>query len=359
MPCLICLEEGVEPLKKCSSPDCASEICDGCLERFLDMAMRERTVPRCLAPGCSALFLRSAFPTPKYELALFRGLLRDPELEDSLKTQDQQRRFRDELVREREMFMEASFPASIRRAVQIMYAPDLKRVHKNNLEAMEKERKPTKRCGRLLCNGFMRLQDNEKWCCATCKTMFCALCELRFEYDDHECREGDVASVSLKKTLGECPECHQIIEKSYGCDNMTCAVCGTHFSYTTGVRTQHGNHGANIPVTLSTGPQTGFTSLWERLLKSRPRHALSTKEERLALELDALEALGLPPDENNEWKSSEISLLMKWAGTEGEKEERRVARTVALRVENLETQRQETRHFWNRLRRVEDEIVSL
>ena len=357
--CLICCGDGGGPLKECSSPDCTSKICRECLERFLDMALRERTVPRCLATGCSALFLRGACPTPKYELALFRGLLRDPELENTLKIQDQQRRFREELIRERETFLENSFPTSIRRAVQIMYASDLKRVHKSNLEAM-KGNVPTKRCGRVFCNGFMRLRaDSGTWCCIACSSLFCGRCELLVDtIGAHDCKAEEIASINLKKTVGECPECHQIIEKSYGCDNMTCAVCGTHFSYTTGVRTQHGNHGANVPVTLSS--QTGFSRLSSLLLKNRPRHTLSGKEKKLLNEIEALGALDMPPPENIEWKPSEILALTKWVGEEeGGKEEARVARSVALRVEHLETAYQESRHFWNRLRRVADEVVAL
>ena len=359
--CLICCENDKKSLKECSSPECASKICLECLERFVDMALRERTVPRCLSPNCSALFLRSACPTPKYDLALFRGLLRDPELENSLKIQDQQRRFREDLVRERVAFLEASFPTSIRRAVHIMYASDLKRVHKSNLEAM-KDQVPVKRCGRVFCHGFMRLRSgSDTWSCTTCSSLFCGRCELLLGANatEHECRAEEIASINLKKTLGECPECHQVIEKSYGCDNMTCAVCGTHFSYTTGERTQQGNHGVNIPVILS--EEDGFSGLSSRLLRGRLHHQLSPKEKKLLREIETLETVGLPPPETTEWKPSEIVALTKWTGEEeeGGKEEVRVARSVALRVEHLETHYQESQHFWNRLRRIEDEITIL
>lgn len=351
--CLICCCGSEVPLKTCSSVDCDSKICTECLERFLEIGARERTTPRCLATGCSALFLRSVLPMPVYDLALFRGLLRDPQLNEDTRFHDQQHRLREQLINEREKFLETSFPESIRRAVHIMYGSELRKVHKSNLETMRRlGERETKRCFRVFCKGFMRLEQ-EKWTCALCDSVFCSRCESGHE-EPHQCRPEDRASVEWKNSLPQCPKCHQTIEKSDGCDNMTCAVCQTNFSYSTGERTVAGNHGASIPVRLST--EGGVDRLWDLLLRGRAREALSTKEERVARELETLDDL---PSHSGEWRASDIPALVNWSEDSSEEDELRVAKSVAVRVERLEKKRQQCRHAWNRLRRLEDEILSL
>lgn len=357
--CIICCcHSDPIDLKTCASWECEAKICTECLVRYLELASREHTVPRCLSPGCSGLFLRSACTRSLkvYDTALFHGLLHDPDWETTVKLQYQQRRLREELVQERETFLELSFPGSIRRAVHIMYASDLRRVHKSNLETVH-DRVVTRRCGRIFCKGFMRLDlAFQKWTCGTCSSSFCQKCELRYEKEPHECRFDEVASVELKNSLPHCPTCHQTIEKSYGCDNMTCAVCGTHFSYTTGEKTTHGNHGADQPVVLSS--ETGLERLWLLLLRERNRTQLTAREEKLAKELEEVENLLPSLVEKTQWKFSDIPALSQWVGDEDKAQEEKMAKAVALRVEKLETKRQQSRRLWTRLRHLEDEIVA-
>jgi hypothetical protein len=140
------------------------------------------------------------------------------------------------------------------------------------------------------------------------------------------------------------------IEKSDGCQFMTCAVCQQNFSYTTGEATTAGNHGKSLPVVLfhHEGPET----LWALLLRGRSRHELSWKEEMLAKELETLEH---QPLGTGEWNATDIPALVHW--NEGQEIDEKTARAVALRVEKLETKKQQLRHVWRRLRHLEDEIL--
>lgn len=343
--CCICGEE--EAPQHCASLDCTSRICVECLERYLHLCAREQSLPRCLAEKCSALFLRSHCPVPQvYDHALFHALLRDPQLAEHSRKEE----FRQQLVREREKFLEDSFPESIRRAVHILYASELRQVHKSNVDAtMEKS---TKRCFRTFCKGYMKLQSG-KWKCGRCESVFCEQCELQHKGSEHQCRAEEVASVQWKTQLPQCPRCGQAIEKSDGCNFITCAVCQQHFSYTTGEVSTAGNHGKSIPVTLS---EAGTHRLWALLLRGRsPDELIRTREKTLVNELQSLESYSLEGD--TEWKSFDLPMLLHWdAETQ---EEKKVAHQVALRVEKLEKRKQERQHVLRRLRRLEEAILSL
>lgn len=346
MSCSICCcEDGT---RRCASLDCAWRICVECLDRYVALCCREHNVPRCLGEGCSALILRPqcrAFVV--YDRALLRGLLRDPHLDERSRKEE----MRQALFREREAFLERSFPESIRRAVKILYAPELRRVLKSNLENAH----PPKKCFRVFCKGTMTLQS-PAWKCARCESRFCEQCEMRYEDRHHTCRAEDRATVVWKSALPTCPKCGVAIEKSEGCDFMTCAVCQQNFSYTTGEATTAGNHGKSIPVVLlnNEGPE----KLWTLLLRGRPRHELSPIQEALARELEDLETLSFfPVHDTGEWKTSDIPALVRSSVDHHHALDDKTARAVALRVEKLETKKQHTRHVWRRLRHLEDEIL--
>ena len=357
--CMICMMESDLP-KKCCDSQCECMVCAECLDRFLEICLREQNVPRCLSPNCNSLYLRNQAPFPKYDLALFRGLLKDPSLEEKSKIKNKKQAMFQEIVEDRRKTLEESFPVSIQKAVQIMYSAELKRIAKSNQESIDTRLKNlhTKRCFRLFCRGVMTLDG--QWNCGTCETRFCADCESRWEGNTHQCKEEELASVEWKKALPHCPKCNQPIEKKDGCNFMTCAACQQNFCYSTGEVSQAGNHGKSVPVQVS---NESFDRLWSLF---PPLDARSAEQKKLARELqimqkDLEEEKIKVTDPTWDWKPSDVSLLNKWISSSTESDsskEEKMAKMVAQRVEKFEQKRQHVRDILRRLKNMEDFLLS-
>jgi len=313
-----------------------------------------------MAPHCNCLYLRKDNPTSMYDLALFRGLLKDPSLEEQAKIKSNKQKMYQQIVEERRKNLADAFPLSIQKAVNIMYAGDLKRIAKSNQESIDEHSRKlqSKRCFRLFCRGVMTLDG--QWHCSTCDTKFCKDCENRHEGNNHKCKQEELASVEWKQALPHCPKCNQPIEKKDGCNFMTCAVCQQNFCYSTGEISQAGNHGKSKPVSVS---NESFERLWNLFPPVQHR---SDKQNRLAAELKQIEKLMADQKINVtnpdwEWKASDIQQLSKWISTSVETttQEEKIAKMVALRVEKFEEKRQQVRNFLRRLKYIEDEFVSV
>ena len=354
MSCIICMIES-KSLKKCSNIQCKDLICKECLERFVEMCLREQNIPRCVSPNCNCLYLRSECPGTSYDLALFRGLLKDPSLEEQAKFKNKKKEMFLQIVEERRKNLADSFPLSIQRAVNIMYSSELKRIAKSNQESIEQQvhSLASKRCFRLFCRGVMTL--DKQWSCSTCETKFCADCETRHE-TGHNCKEEELASVEWKKALPHCPKCNQPIEKKDGCNFMTCAVCQQNFCYSSGEISQAGNHGKSKPVSVST---ESFDRLWNLF----PHQSQRTHEQiKLARQLADIQnsLLSQNISVSNptwDWKASDINLLSNWIKNETNDEEK-IAKLTAQRVEKFEQKRQQIRDILTQLKNIEDELIS-
>ncbi len=80
------------------------------------------------------------------------------------------------------------------------------------------------------CNGFL----NEKFYCGICENHICKDCMEKKE-DNHECNEEKKETIKMiRKDTKPCPKCGEMINKSYGCDQMYCITCHTAFSWITG-----------------------------------------------------------------------------------------------------------------------------
>ena len=93
---------------------------------------------------------------------------------------------------------------------------------------------PTPECG----NVYRASSTSRSHTCCNCLEVTCTLC-----HEQHEtltCAEfkdlasgGYEAFQRAKKELGikDCPKCKTAIEKTYGCNHMTCGGCGTHICW--------------------------------------------------------------------------------------------------------------------------------
>jgi hypothetical protein len=144
-----------------------------------------------------------------------------------------------ERVREqRKAFIHREFPIAIALTIEYGLSSKLNRITRDNIEKVNSLLKTTNRkCSDLICTGNL----DENMVCSMCEGRFCRECEKRIG-ENHECKQEDRESVLFVQGLVKCPKCLFPVIKSYGCDNMTCAVCSTNFDYNTGKVCVPGNH---------------------------------------------------------------------------------------------------------------------
>jgi LSD1 subclass zinc finger protein len=85
--------------------------------------------------------------------------------------------------------------------------------------------------------------------CLLCLTKFCIKCDRAIPQNtSHTCKPEDLESIDFIKSLIKCPECKVPVQRSDGCDSITCSNCQTRFNYITGERGGHGSHNAQIII---------------------------------------------------------------------------------------------------------------
>jgi len=102
-----------------------------------------------------------------------------------------------------------------------------------NKEIIER-RKFTRPCPTENCRGFLSSQ----WKCGLCEKWYCSHChEFKGLTHDtpHECNPDNIESAKLiNQDSKPCPNCHSLIFKINGCDQMFCTQCHVAFSWRTG-----------------------------------------------------------------------------------------------------------------------------
>lgn len=113
--------------------------------------------------------------------------------------------------------------------------------HRNDLQYC-----PTPDCGQMYRgakppgqdDGVAETSESPLFICPACLVAVCTACNV--SHDGLTCADhrdhvsgGYKALQGAKKKLGikDCPECGVMIEKSYGCNHMTCAACGAHICW--------------------------------------------------------------------------------------------------------------------------------
>ena len=91
-------------------------------------------------------------------------------------------------------------------------------------------------CPRENCNGSTRLDKKpiiiEFLICNSCNCSYCCICGLEKVFHKEKCEAVDESSLNYqKKNTKPCPSCKSQIEKSIGCDHMTCTKCEYEFCY--------------------------------------------------------------------------------------------------------------------------------
>ncbi|XP_037304717.2 probable E3 ubiquitin-protein ligase RNF217 [Pungitius pungitius] len=205
--CRVCLEEKtIAPL-----PCCRKAVCDECLELYVSSQVRvAKSYIGCPIPECSGY------------------------LEEGLVTS----RLSDEDVAKYRYFLE--------------------------LSQLDSSTKPCPQCSRFTSLKGSNLNPSEhkyKIQCDTCQFVWCFKCHAPW-HSGVKCRDyrkGDKllrgwASVIEhgQRNAQKCPRCRIHIQRTEGCDHMTCTQCNTNFCYRCGERYRHlrffGDHTSNLSV---------------------------------------------------------------------------------------------------------------
>ncbi|XP_038149213.1 probable E3 ubiquitin-protein ligase RNF217 [Cyprinodon tularosa] len=132
------------------------------------------------------------------------------------------------------------------------------------LSQLDSSTKPCPQCSHftsLKAHSTNRSEHKYKIQCSSCQFVWCFKCHAPW-HDGLKCRDyrkGDKllrtwASVIEhgQRNAQKCPRCKIHIQRTEGCDHMTCAQCNTNFCYRCGERYRHlrffGDHTSNLSV---------------------------------------------------------------------------------------------------------------
>jgi hypothetical protein len=248
--CIICFCNEEFTLK-CADKFCNTRICESCFETYLNHCLSEKSLPKCLNQHCKSYIISDTFKKGNNYHELYKKVLltafihsQGPEVKDKMNVS----KLVGDLRNQRKQFIKA-FPKAIELVIDIALKKKLNNIGKQNkLYVKNLVTNSNRMCMNSHCNGKM----NQEFECLKCSTKFCKQCEKTLK-ENHVCKKEDIESLKLISSIPKCPKCNIAIERSEGCNGMTCASCQTTFDYNTGQISDHGSH--NIIISK---PKTKF-----------------------------------------------------------------------------------------------------
>ncbi len=244
--CIICYCNEIFTLK-CADKYCDTRICNDCFETYLNHCLSEKSLVKCLNQHCKSYIISDSFKKGNNYHELYKKVLltafiasQGPEVKDKMNIS----KLVGDLRKQRKQFIK-TFPKAIELVIDIALSKKLNNIGKQNkLYVKNLVTVSNRMCMNSHCNGKM----DQNFTCIKCSTKFCKECEKVLK-ENHICKKEDIESLKLISSIPKCPKCNIAIERSEGCNGMTCASCQTSFDYSTGEISSHGSH--NIIV----GPQ--------------------------------------------------------------------------------------------------------
>jgi len=251
MDCLICFCTIEGPHIGCCDPQCLAGTCLDCGVALIAYSSQNNLMPTCPSKNCKGFYLISEIKKLSepsislYEKTCLQHVLKDKG--DTVSITMAHQEMVSKLRQERSIFISQNFPMAISHVAQIAFKPRLSHLNRTKTQNLATKLKTANRlCMNLYCNGRL----DESFACMTCLTGFCTKCEQpTVTAPPHTCKQEDIESVQMIKKMIQCPNCKYPVEKSEGCNSMTCTNCHTNFDYSTGQLGGHGNtHNASIAV---------------------------------------------------------------------------------------------------------------
>lgn len=258
--CIVCYDECGDYHKiTCLKKSCPIRICSTCFGTtkdysFLEMCEQDANMfPQCTL--CNSFFDVNTIPKnllPRLARLLARYLFNRNA--DTLREEFSYKNAQEKHIMLRMQFMKNEMPFGVYVTATKYLKAELKKIEKEYSKVLqERQRNKNEKitsnnmCKNATCPGT--IDDN--FMCETCLSTFCPECqELMNDALDHKCDENILATIKYMEKMIHCPKCMFPVEKSSGCNNMTCAnvSCGVNFCYRTGQITGHGGHSKMIEV---------------------------------------------------------------------------------------------------------------
>jgi hypothetical protein len=207
---------------------------------------KEEIIPQCPNIKCKGFYLISNLKKlDKSHLELYcsaclKYLKKDKGIIAS--KENEKEKLIQKLVKERLEFINNTYPKAIGKTIQIAFRSKANKLEKDKINRVNENIEASKRkCMNLLCNGYL----NKELVCLLCETKFCEECEEPM-FENHKCKKELVENIKSVKNIVHCPKCNIPIEKSAGCNGMTCASCKYMFDYRSGSVSYHGSHNVQI-----------------------------------------------------------------------------------------------------------------
>lgn len=233
MECLICFDKPQNPVG-CGDPACIKKVCAECCGELIKYSANAGLMPKCPAIDCNAFYLYSQISNlgtdvvKDYSLACFEYIVREHGTKAQKKNEQEAILYR--LRDERKTFIREKFPAAIALVAETAMKSKLHRIEKQRATALSNSLdKSKRRCMNMFCDGHL----DTDFKCLSCESKFCNKCERR-QIDNHKCKQEDIESIDFIRGMIHCPHCNFPVEKSSGCDNITCSHCGKNFLYNSG-----------------------------------------------------------------------------------------------------------------------------
>lgn len=261
--CIICFSE----VGTASCMSCDKMMCNDCLEQFINLSFKEKKPVECwcgeVIPYSEILKINDNKAINMYETLLYDSF--NDKNYDQINKKNNKNLIIEKMRDEKRDFYKSFLDGALMKVVEYAYQQKLKSLDKKNTSFVKTV--SMKRCFKELCKGNMQEKEKE-YNCLLCTVVFCKDCEKE-KNENHTCNEDDIKSLQLIKEATNCPECKVPVEKSYGCDLMTCTACRTNFLYTTGEKINTGNnHNQNFTLKESRPLSVELRSTYDDVIVS-------------------------------------------------------------------------------------------
>lgn len=250
--CDICFDDDTShgPLVVClhntrysvADKDCTLAMCPPCLDEYLGVCHSGRALPRC--PSCRALLQC----TKSVRHACHQWLVEFGH--DTLwQTAVDYRALIQKVVASRNHYLVENFPRAVSRLALVMFPDKLKKIGREQKQRLLHivERNSASSCIMAGCFGTMLADDKTgRQRCLACSNEQCPRCLEVWANSEHRCNDAVLQSVDEIRKMRACPSCGVAIERSEGCNSMTCAQCGCRFLYDSGLVGGHGSHNHSV-----------------------------------------------------------------------------------------------------------------
>lgn len=253
MECEICCEKYTKTKRKeITCPYCEYTACLSCYKIFiLDsdsskcMSCDNEFTRYFLSRNLPASFMRNEFKIHRENVLLEQEKTLMPETQRFAVIYNMKPSFEEEIkkLEEENRILSEQYNQNAEKIY--LYNRNIKRINRGNYDIEDdgEEKKSsssyigTQPCRNNDCRGFL----DSSWVCGLCSNRTCRYCFELIEDEDeeHKCEDSNIESANLiKKETKPCPNCHSLIYKISGCDQMWCTVCHIAFSWKTGKQEQ-------------------------------------------------------------------------------------------------------------------------